>query len=321
MATTPLFAPFQRGFSGPLENNVVFPTLALAQAYANSPVAWIGQPIKVITTNPTDPIQNYEIQRDRTLKLMGSGDISLDEQIIVTVDIPGSGIQAGDIIPLGTFVTEVLKRLLAPEVRPSITSFTSTQGFGTKEIGQPISQVQMSAVVVRGTSNIRAARIRRLDTNAIVGTEATNIPNGGTINATDIGINSGKREWRVEVEDINGMTAMHTEYIDYIFPVLIGSRNADTLTAAETLALDRVLTRRNNVEYVHNGTNMNIFALFPIAWGMPIDIRDQSMSLLTAYQHSVVPVTIGGQNTTYNMFRTINRLWISNYRVHFIFDN
>ena len=315
-------AQFDRLNRAPLETNTIFLTLSAATTYASTGASYPGQEVKVITTNPDDPIVTYEVQRDRTLKLKESGgNVSLDEQVIVTVDIPGSGLQVGDIIPLGTFVTEVLKRLLAPEVRPSITSFTSTQGFGTKEIGQPISQVQMSAVVARGTANIRAARIRRLDTNAIVGTEATNIPNGGTINATDAGISGGRREWRVEVEDINGMTAMQTEYIEYIFPVLVGSRNADTLTAPEILALGRVLTRRGNVEYIHNGTNMHIFALFPVGWGMPIDIRDSSMSLLTAYQHSVVPVTIGGQNTTYNQFRTINRVWINNYRVNFIFDN
>jgi len=92
-------AQFDRLNRAPLETNTIFLTLSAATTYASTGASYPGQEVKVITTNPDDPIVTYEVQRDRTLKLKESGgNVSLDEQVIVTVDIPGSGLQVGDII-------------------------------------------------------------------------------------------------------------------------------------------------------------------------------------------------------------------------------
>jgi len=73
MASPPLSVipvQFARVNEFPLETNTQFETYVAAEAYALTGPSYPGQEIKVITTNPADPIRTYEIQRDKSLKLV-----------------------------------------------------------------------------------------------------------------------------------------------------------------------------------------------------------------------------------------------------------
>ena len=65
----PLAVTFRRLTTNPLEDNRTFTTLAAAQTYAASATAYVGQLISVVT-NDNAPINIYQIQKDKSLKLI-----------------------------------------------------------------------------------------------------------------------------------------------------------------------------------------------------------------------------------------------------------
>ena len=64
----PFAVTFRRLTGHPLEDNVYFATLLAAQTYANSATALVGQTVIVVSANVNEPIRQYIIDRNRTLK-------------------------------------------------------------------------------------------------------------------------------------------------------------------------------------------------------------------------------------------------------------
>ena len=69
----PLAVVFRGPLGGSSGGGMYFATLVEAQNYASSPAAIVGQEIKVVTANSNEPIETYEIQKDKTLKPLLSG--------------------------------------------------------------------------------------------------------------------------------------------------------------------------------------------------------------------------------------------------------
>jgi hypothetical protein len=66
----PLPISFARLNPSALETDTVFTTLAAAKAYASGPTAVVSQVISVVDKSAAVPIAKYEIQRDKSLKLI-----------------------------------------------------------------------------------------------------------------------------------------------------------------------------------------------------------------------------------------------------------
>jgi hypothetical protein len=73
MSVVPIPVQFDRITAKPLQTNEYFTTLVGAAAYAASPVGLIGQYVHVVTSNPSEPVETYQVQQDRTLVKVGSG--------------------------------------------------------------------------------------------------------------------------------------------------------------------------------------------------------------------------------------------------------
>jgi len=111
-----------------IQSNEQFTTLPAATAYALCPTAVIGQILQVVTDNPLDPIRNYQIQRDKSLKLLeftgGAGDatgVEMGGSFTVTNPL---GIAEGTVISSTDDVFGVLKGILNPLVPPTYVAPT-----------------------------------------------------------------------------------------------------------------------------------------------------------------------------------------------------
>jgi len=321
--SVPNIAPFNITFrrlaGNPLEDNVYFATLLAAQDYASSPTSIIGQEIKVITTNPADPIQTFEIQRDRTLKLIGSVGGAIEAEIVSTIDV--GGVRAGDIVAAGTDNTETWQKLLSPDVHPEIDTFTSTPtAFGLKEVGQVISSVTLTAEVIKGTNNIKSVKIIRMPNTTL--TENLSIPNGGDVSITDsVGLDNGVREYRCFVEDTEGLTATSDMKFEFVFPVLVGSVT-DAVPSEPTLkALSHVLTGKRNILHAYTHTNQRMCMCVPTTWGLPIVIKDGNGLILSQMlTQTTMTLTFGSHSQSYNVFVFNVSNTVDNYTLNFTFE-
>jgi len=318
---SPVNVTFRRLGTSPLEDRVYFTTLADAQTYAASATALVGQELKVVTANPLDPIQTYEIQRDKTLKLReaGSGDGSIEELIVSATDI--GGIRAGDVIHVGTSLTEIWQRLLSPDTYPSITSFTaSPTAFGLKEIGQAISTITLTANVVKGTNDISTAKIIRLpNTNSPLITNSN--ANGGTVTITDpVGIDTGIREYRCQVEDVKGLTAIVDMKFEFVWSAYTGSVSVPNPTAPTIQAMTKHIVKPQNVTHSYTHTGQYMAGAFPTTWGMPTAIRDNNgIDYLDYFTTSTVTLVAGSYAQAYNVFVFSMANTFTNYDLTFHF--
>jgi hypothetical protein len=74
MSVASLPISFSRLTNRPIETNEYFTVLADAEAYALSPIAVVGQLLKVVTGNPDEPAGLYQIQKDRSLIQLVTGE-------------------------------------------------------------------------------------------------------------------------------------------------------------------------------------------------------------------------------------------------------
>ena len=318
--TLPILGQFQRMHVGPIETNTLFVSLVAAQEYASTnPTAYAGQIVKVVTSNPSEPIGVYLIEKNGTLRFIGSEGVSLEENIVSTVDI--GGIRVGDIIPMGTLLTEVWQRLLDPDTHPGISLFTATPTpFGLKEVGQTISSVNLSGTIVKGTHDIRLARLIRLPDTLL--TENVSIPNGGTVSITDsVGVDNGIREYRCYVEDTTGLTAFTDMRFEFVWPVYVGSINGTTITTPELQLLQKKVVKKSDLAHSYTHANQRMCGCFPVSWGLPSAIKDgNGLSMKQMMRQSNLTFTSGPYSQQYTVFIFDVANTATDYKLTFTFE-
>lgn len=209
-----------------------------------------------------------------------------------------------------------LDEILNPYQAPSV-SLSSSNSFGTKEVGEVISSMTLTANVTKKTNNISSVRFLRDNTQ--IGT-VTAKPSGGAHTFSYTSPVSTNSTFKVEVNDGRSTVTSQGSY-SFIRPMYNGSleRDCASITSSDIISLSKTLTGKSNrtIPYTHNDKRM-IFA-YPSSYGTLTSIIDQNgFENINGFDTKVLLVNNNG-TSDYRIYVSKDLNTITNFSMTFKF--
>lgn len=192
----------------------------------------------VTKTYLTKQFQNYsEVLKDTfALKGEAGGDSELEHDITSNVAVGNTS--AGTVFPQGMTFTEYAEKVHVATLPPSVRITTPTAT--TKEVGEVITTLPISAIITKGTYTLSKAEF--YNNNVLLNT-ITGIPTNGVV-SMDYSCNNKDTDMKIKVvaTDSNGLSGNASVNIKYARGIFYGT--SATADLYNTSALVRSLSNK-----------------------------------------------------------------------------